>query len=86
VGHVVYSGAFGAQNVDALFFVLGQDRCGFLKKHAQTHCTELVSSDPVRYAGHVVLFGVFQPRSIDALFFMLEWDRYGFHKKCNGTC
>jgi hypothetical protein len=31
-GHVVLSGAYGPQNVDALVFMLGWDWCGFQKK------------------------------------------------------
>jgi hypothetical protein len=44
VGHVVHSSAFGAQNVHALFFVLGWDWYGFNKKHAGTHYGDLVFS------------------------------------------
>jgi hypothetical protein len=54
VGHVVHFGASGAGNVDTLFFVLGCARCGFDKKRAGTHYTELVFLHPGRFAGHVV--------------------------------
>jgi hypothetical protein len=30
-GYVVNSGAFGPQNVDAIFFILGWVRCGSIK-------------------------------------------------------
>jgi hypothetical protein len=43
-GHIVYSGASGAQNIDALFFMLGYDRYGFNKKRAGTCYAELVFS------------------------------------------
>jgi hypothetical protein len=43
-GHIVYSGASGAQNIGALFFMLGYDRYGFNKKRAGTCYAELVFS------------------------------------------
>jgi hypothetical protein len=44
VGHVVHFGAFEARNVDALFFMLGWDRCGCHKMRTGT-----------RYAKHMFL-------------------------------
>jgi hypothetical protein len=52
-GHVLHSCASGAQNVDALFFMLGWARCNFHKKHVGTSYIELVFFHPVRSAGHV---------------------------------
>jgi hypothetical protein len=46
-GHVVLSGAYGPQNVDALFFMLGWGWCGLQKKHAGTRYAELVFFHPV---------------------------------------
>jgi hypothetical protein len=37
VGHIVHSGASGAQNVDAIFFILVWDWYGFHRKLTRTH-------------------------------------------------
>jgi hypothetical protein len=54
---VFASGASGAQNIDALFFILGLDRYGFNKKHARTRYAELVFSHPTGFAFNVVHSG-----------------------------
>jgi hypothetical protein len=41
VGHVVHSGASGARNVNALFFMLGWDWHGFNKMRVGTRCAKL---------------------------------------------
>jgi hypothetical protein len=70
-GQVVHSATSGAGNIDALFFVLGCSRCGFLKKCAGTCFAELVFLHPVGSAGHVVHSAVSGAQNIDALFFII---------------
>jgi hypothetical protein len=55
--HVTHSGEFGAQNVDALFFMLGWGWCGTHKNRAGTHFDKLVFLHPVVPVGHVVRSG-----------------------------
>jgi hypothetical protein len=47
VGLVVHSGAFGARNVDALFFMLGLHWYGFHKNHARTRYVKLLFLRPL---------------------------------------
>jgi hypothetical protein len=54
VGHVVHSGASGAQNMIALFFMLGWDQYGFDKKCVRIRFTELAFLHPVGSTGHKV--------------------------------
>jgi hypothetical protein len=42
VGHVVHFSASRAQNINALFFMLGSDRYGFQKNRAGTHYSKLI--------------------------------------------
>jgi hypothetical protein len=56
-GHVVHSGASGARNIDALFFLLGWDRYDSKKKRAGTQYAELVFFPPVGSAAQIVHYG-----------------------------
>jgi hypothetical protein len=85
VGNVVHSVASGAQNINALFFMLGWGWYGFHKKRAVTHYTKLVFLHPVGCVCHVVYSCASGARNVDALFFMLGRDRYRFNKKRAGT-
>jgi hypothetical protein len=72
----VYSGASGAGNVNALFFMVGWDWCGFHKKLIGTSYVEHVFLHPAGYFGYILHSGASGARNVDALFFMLVWDWY----------
>jgi hypothetical protein len=50
----VHSGASGARNGNALFFMLGCHWYGLDEKRTSTPCAELVFLHPVGSGGHVV--------------------------------
>jgi hypothetical protein len=85
VGHIVHSGSFRAQNVDALFFMLGWDRYGLRKKHVGTRYAKQLFLHPMGTTGPIVHSGVPGVQNIDALFLMIGWDQYGFDIKRIGT-
>jgi hypothetical protein len=75
VGHLVHFDAYGARNIDSVFFILGRDWCSFHKNRIGTSYVELVLLRPVGYAGHVMHYDASGARNVDALFFMLVWDQ-----------
>jgi hypothetical protein len=75
----VHSGVSRAQNLIALFFMLGWDRYRFNKSRALRRYNQLVS------VGHVVHSSASGARNMIALFFVLRLDRYGFDEKHAGT-
>jgi hypothetical protein len=83
--HVVCSGAFGAQNDEALFLKLGRAWCSFYRKPAGTRHVGLVFLHPVGSVCHVVHSGASGAQNVEVLFFMLRLDRYTLHKMRAGT-
>jgi hypothetical protein len=71
-GHIVPSGASGAQSVHVLIFMLGWDWYGY-KNCVGTRYAKLVFLHLVGFIGHVVHFGTFGALNIDTLFFMPGW-------------
>jgi hypothetical protein len=71
VGHKGHSSASGAQNVDALSFILKWDRYGINKKCTEKSYAKLMLLHPVGSVGHVVHSSASSAPNIDALFFML---------------
>jgi hypothetical protein len=74
-GHISRSGSSGAENVDALFFMLGWARCGPHKKCTGTHYVELVFLHLGGPVGRVVHCGASMAQNVDELFFMLRLAR-----------
>jgi hypothetical protein len=56
-GHIVHSGASEEQNVDALFFMLGWDRCNFHRMRGGARYAKLLFLHPVGSADQVVHSG-----------------------------
>jgi hypothetical protein len=73
MGHVVHSGASGARNMDAQFFMLKWAWCSFRKMRVGASDAKLVFLHPVGSAGHIVHYEASGARNINALFFMLGW-------------
>jgi hypothetical protein len=82
--HIAHSGVSGAQNVNALFFIIVWARCGSHKRRAGMCNAELVFLHPVYSGGHIACFDASGARNIDALFFMLKRAHLGPTKSAPG--
>jgi hypothetical protein len=75
----VHSCASRAQNVIAVFFMLGWDWYGFDKKCSGTRYAELVFLHQMGCVGCVVYSSASGVRNVDALFFMPRLALGGLH-------
>jgi hypothetical protein len=66
-------GAFGARNIDTLFFILGWGQCRFDKKQVATHYAKIVILQSVGCTSHIVHSSATMVQNADAVFFMLGW-------------
>jgi hypothetical protein len=78
VSDVLHSGASGARNINALFFMLGWAWCSFRKMRVRACYAKLVFLHAMRSASHIVHSDVSGAQNIDTLFFRLRWAQCSF--------